>query len=102
LIIYDGKLTVGATGVTESIVNISEKYASVPTARVHHLKYRIKVFEEGADLNFKWYQKGERSAWRATGQLPYYNHFVIVDYERTAKGTSLYIYQPQMDLSGGA
>lgn len=91
-------LSQDATGVTPSIVIVSPNYATVPTARVHHLNYRMKVIKVGKDLKLKAHNKGEKGVWRYSGKLPYYGDFVTVMHEVSAKQNWLYIHPPAMDL----
>ncbi|MDW5563929.1 MAG: winged helix-turn-helix domain-containing protein [Methanomassiliicoccus sp.] len=89
---------INARGVTQC----SENLAKVPTANVHHLKFRLNVVKEG-DTQFI-YKRGRRyrNIERSWGQVPYQNKFVTVELEQSfAPGglTTLYIYPPEMDLT---
>jgi DNA-binding transcriptional ArsR family regulator len=89
---------INARGVTQC----SEHLAKVPTANVHHLKFRLNVLKEG-DSQFI-YKRGRqyRNVQRSWGQVPYQDKFVTVELEQSfASGgrTTLYIYPPEMDLT---
>jgi hypothetical protein len=97
-VMLDSKLTLYARGVT----NVAAKYARVNTGRVHHLKYKCRVYVEG---QLKYYKIGRRyrNTQRCYAEVPYKDQFIRLELERSFKsngnGTYLYIYPPQMDLT---
>lgn len=97
-VIVDSKLTVYTRGVT----HLSKKYARSETGRVHHKKYKLRVLTEGS-LNYYKIGARYRNVQRQYAEIPYKDHFVKVELERSFKkdgnGTALYIYPPQLDLT---
>ena len=83
-----------ARGVTD----VAKKYARVETAKVHHLKYRAKVLRVG-DMQFLRSYYNRRNVQRFKGKIPYYEHFISVEYEETPNQQNFYVYPPQMDLT---
>lgn len=93
-LIVGQKTDVYARGVTD----VGRKYARVETAKVHHLKYRAKVLRVG-DMQFLRSYYNRRNVQRFKGQIPYYEHFISVEYEETPNQQNFYVYPPQMDLT---
>lgn len=83
-----------ARGVTQ----VSQNYSKVDTAKVHHLKYRAKVLRIG-DMQFLRSYYNRRNVQRFKGQIPYYEHFISVEYEETPNQQNFYVYPPEMDLT---
>lgn len=96
--IVDGKLSSYARGVTPATVAVTKKSAYAPTARVHHLKYKLKVNQEG-EAPFLHQYFDRRNVKRYKGQIPYRGTFVSVELERTPSKLTMYIYPPEMDLT---
>jgi hypothetical protein len=94
-LIVGQKSEVYARGVTQ----ISKKYALIGSANVHHLKYKARVLRVG-DMQFLRSYYNRRNVQRFKGQIPYYEHFITVEYEKTPKHQNFYVYPPQMNLTG--
>lgn len=93
-LIVGQKSEVYARGVTD----VAAKYARVNTAKVHHLRYRAKVLRVG-DMQFLRSYYNRRNVQRFKGQIPYYEHFISVEYEETPNQKNFYVHPPEMDLT---
>lgn len=94
ILLVNPRNEVYARGVTQ----VSQNYARVDLAKVHHLKYRAKVLRVG-DMQFLRSYYNRRNVQRFKGQIPYYEHFISIEYEETPNQQNFYVFPPEMDLT---
>lgn len=107
-LILERNVAINARGVTQVAPSAHE----IPTALIHHLKYKFNVIAPG-DLEhlldevkgqkvmrpfLKQYQN-YRNVQRYKGQVPYCDKWVTVEYEVTPKAKTLYVYPPEMQVT---
>ena len=106
--IHDLKVQINATGVTSP----SKKTADVPTAKVHHGKVKLNVLKVGDLDELMVRENGNsfkrpflsryfnyRNVERWKGQVPYGEHFLSVEFERTPNMQTFYIHPPDLELT---
>ncbi len=87
----------------------SKGEAEIPKAKVHHLKFKLKVNKvgdkevlnghNGHQFQFltKYFDRRNVERWK--GKVPYEDKWVSVEYEETPNHQNFYIYPPELNLS---
>lgn len=107
-LILERNVAINARGVTQ----VAPSTVEIPTALLHHLKYKFNVITQG-DLDYlmdkvqgqevkrpfltKYFDHRNIKRWK--GQVPYCDKWVSVEYEVTPKAQTFYVYPPEMEVT---